>query len=109
MAIPRIDIITKMHRALATKSSNVDHPTTGATVYRIDRVAHADRVRIIYGVEVPRYVEISRMQLETDFPNTMYQLNNLIQQDAIQLQNGKLQQVLPKTLQREDIEFEVSL
>jgi hypothetical protein len=104
----KIDIITKMFRNLPFKTSNQTAPSKGATVYKIERVHTADRFRILYGIEVPRIVEVSGMSLAADFSKTMHQLANQIYAETRHYQRFDWQ-IIEELLAKPDIEIEVSL
>ena len=103
----KIDIITKMWRNLPFKTSNQTGPSSKPCVYRIERVPTADRYRIIYGIEVPRAIEVSGMELAADFSKAIHQLSQHIFSEARYYQGGSIhvQPVEPQ----DDIEIEVSL
>jgi hypothetical protein len=101
----KIDIVTKMFRAMPFRGSNATGPTKTPTVYRIERVFNADQIRVIYGFEIARAVNVSRMHLESDFGKAMSDLARSIQSDAKNYQGNTIH------VQEEepDIEFECSL
>jgi hypothetical protein len=104
----KIDIITKMFRNLPFKTSNQIAPSKVATVYRIERLPYADKFRIVYGVEVPRTIEISGLDLKVDFSKTMHLLSNQINMDAAHITHHPANHSSVQPME-DDIEIEVSL
>jgi hypothetical protein len=106
---PKIDIITKMFRNLPFRTSNQTAPGKTACVYRIERVPHADSFRVIYGIEVPRVVEVSGVGLAADFGKTMHGLSNHIYAEMRHYQGITAHQALGELDEEVEIEIEVSL